>query len=216
MRKNRDVSGLPLRERKKEMIRQAIMENAERLFRAHGYDHVTVAEIANAANVSVKTLFTYFDSKEDLVFNDNWLIDTLIGSMSARAPGVSHAQAIAAALSAFIRSSNKDVAEGLEGFHRSYGSSVALRSRLLRLWAEYEQTVAHHLATEAGAGSPTPAMRLHAIQLVTIARSMIWDEVRIAVTASKLSPADALCAWLEEAAARVDRGVAAASEPRED
>ena len=89
-----------------------------------------------------------------------------------------------------------------------------MRSRLLRLWAEYEQTVAHHLATEAGTGSPTAAMRLHAIQLVTIARSMIWDEVRIAVTASKLSPADALCAWLEEAAARVDRGVAAASEPR--
>ncbi|MDE1995158.1 MAG: TetR/AcrR family transcriptional regulator [Rhizobiaceae bacterium] len=206
MRPKTPISELPLRERKKEMIRRAIMENAERLFRARGYDNVTVAEVADAANISVKTLFTYFDSKEDLVFNDSWLIDTLIAAMSARSTGVSHAQAIAGTLSAHIRNSDKDVVEGLEGFHRGYGSSDSLRSRMLRLWAEYEQTVANYLAHEAGIDAPTPALRFHAIQLVMIARSMIWDEVRTIVSASKGSPAETLCAWLEDAAAQVDRG----------
>lgn len=47
-----------------------------------------MAEIANAANVSVKTLFVYFRSKEDLVFTDTWLIDALLAAMKTvrRAP----------------------------------------------------------------------------------------------------------------------------------
>jgi AcrR family transcriptional regulator len=48
------------------------------------FDDVTVAEIANAANVSVKTLFAYFRSKEDLVFTDTWLIDAILAAMKDR------------------------------------------------------------------------------------------------------------------------------------
>ena len=50
-----ELRALPLRERKRVMTRQAILDAAERLFEERGFEHVTVAQIADAANVSVKT-----------------------------------------------------------------------------------------------------------------------------------------------------------------
>ncbi len=70
-----------LRERKKLLVRRAILDSAERLFEARGFDAVTVAEIADAANVSVKTLFVYFRSKEDLAFAVTGLIDALVAAL---------------------------------------------------------------------------------------------------------------------------------------
>jgi AcrR family transcriptional regulator len=56
-----------LRERKKEQTRRAISEAAIGLFLEHGFDQVSVADVAAAAEVSKPTLFSYFPSKEDLV-----------------------------------------------------------------------------------------------------------------------------------------------------
>jgi AcrR family transcriptional regulator len=57
-----------LRERKKRAAREAIAATARRLFAERGFDVVTVAEVAAAANVSEKTVFNYFPTKEDLAF----------------------------------------------------------------------------------------------------------------------------------------------------
>jgi AcrR family transcriptional regulator len=68
--------------------RQALLDAAERLLEAHGYDRVTVAQIADAANISVKMLFTYFASKEDLAFGDEArLRDALVSAIAARPTG---------------------------------------------------------------------------------------------------------------------------------
>ncbi|MEU3573887.1 TetR family transcriptional regulator [Kitasatospora sp. NPDC036755] len=56
-----------LRELKKERTRRAISEAAITLFLEHGFDRVSVADVATAAEVSKPTLFSYFPSKEDLV-----------------------------------------------------------------------------------------------------------------------------------------------------
>jgi AcrR family transcriptional regulator len=57
-----------LRARKKRLARESIAATARRLFVEHGYDAVTVAEIAAAADVSEKTVFNHFPTKEDLAF----------------------------------------------------------------------------------------------------------------------------------------------------
>jgi AcrR family transcriptional regulator len=57
-----------LRERKKRAARQAIATTARRLFAERGFEAVTVAEVARAADVSEKTVFNHFPTKEDLAF----------------------------------------------------------------------------------------------------------------------------------------------------
>src|SRR5579875_843197 len=93
------TAGMSLRERKKHLTRQAVLAAADRLFDARGYDNVTVAEIADAANISVKTLFTYFASKEDLAFADeSALRDAIVRAVTGRPAGTSAVDAVAAEL----------------------------------------------------------------------------------------------------------------------
>lgn len=58
-----------LRERKKERTRETIAATAVRLFLDRGFDQVSITEIAEAAEVSRRTLFAYFPTKEDLVLH---------------------------------------------------------------------------------------------------------------------------------------------------
>ncbi|OLT13926.1 TetR family transcriptional regulator [Pseudonocardia sp. CNS-139] len=56
------------RERKKRQTRQLLVETALRLFAEQGYEQTTVAQIAAAADVSTKTFFNYFPTKDDVLF----------------------------------------------------------------------------------------------------------------------------------------------------
>jgi len=71
-----------LRERKKQQTRKRITEVAVRLFAERGFDNVPVTEVARAADVSEATVFNYFPSKEDLVYQgmaayENTLLDAV-------------------------------------------------------------------------------------------------------------------------------------------
>ena len=184
-----EIAALPLRDRKRVLTRQSILAAAERLFEERGFDSVTVAEIADAANVSVKTLFVYFRSKEDLVFTDTWLLDLCLGAIRDRPGGRSPGEAITHALAEVLRDGRHTVSDGIEGFHRGYGESAALHSRLLRMWEQYEDAITAALAAEAGQ-APTPALRLQAIQVVGILRTLTSPELRAAIAG--LSPSESL------------------------
>ena len=58
-----------LRERKKRQVRQRISDVATAMFLVHGFDNVTVAQIAAASDVSEQTVFNYFSTKESMFFD---------------------------------------------------------------------------------------------------------------------------------------------------
>ncbi|MEV0780580.1 TetR/AcrR family transcriptional regulator [Streptomyces sp. NPDC050433] len=68
-------AGAGLRQRKKQATRAALAEAAVRLAAEHGAENVTVEAISNAAGVSPRTFFNYFDSHDDAFV----MMDTQIG-----------------------------------------------------------------------------------------------------------------------------------------
>ncbi|WP_445148800.1 TetR/AcrR family transcriptional regulator [Baekduia sp. Peel2402] len=80
--KRSEAGGVPpagLRAWKKERTRSRISDVATGLFMRDGFEAVTLAQIAAAAEVSVKTVFNYFPSKEDLFFDR---ADDVIGALA--------------------------------------------------------------------------------------------------------------------------------------
>src|SRR6266481_1466400 len=59
-----------LRQRKKQQTRETIARAAHELFAERGYHATTLPDIADAADVSTRTIFAYFPSKEDILFSD--------------------------------------------------------------------------------------------------------------------------------------------------
>jgi AcrR family transcriptional regulator len=59
----------PRRERKKRQTREALIHTALELFDAKGYENTAVREITDAVDVSERTFFRYFASKEDLALS---------------------------------------------------------------------------------------------------------------------------------------------------
>ena len=84
-----------LRERKKQRTRETIARVALQLFAERGYEHTTVAEVADAAEVSKRTIFAYFESKEDILFGD---VPALLGhlrqTLEQRPPGSTTVEAL--------------------------------------------------------------------------------------------------------------------------
>ena len=79
-----------LRERKKRAAREAIAATARRLFAERGFDAVTVADVAAAADVSQKTVFNHFATKEDLAFAGREQgIAQFVSALGERPPGTS-------------------------------------------------------------------------------------------------------------------------------
>src|SRR5881392_4474319 len=77
-----------LRERKKQRTRETIARAARELFATRGYHETTLPEIAEAADVSTRTIFSYFPSKEDILFSDFPLVkDALAQALAERPEG---------------------------------------------------------------------------------------------------------------------------------
>src|SRR6267143_5174290 len=75
-----------LRERKKQRTREAIARAAHALFAERGYHATTLPDIAEAADVSTRTIFAYFPSKEDILFSDFALLKEALAQALAERP----------------------------------------------------------------------------------------------------------------------------------
>src|ERR1700752_1993219 len=84
-----------LRERKKQQTRETIARVALDLFAERGYDETTLAEIADAADVSPRTIFAYFESKEDILLcHELVFLDALTCKLYERPAGSTTVDAI--------------------------------------------------------------------------------------------------------------------------
>ena len=151
-----------LRERKKEQTRRQIADTARRLFAEHGFERVTVAEVARAADVSAQTVFNYFPSKEDLVY---WRLgdfeDELLAAIRERPPG----EPALAAFKRFILSqrgllgqADPAAYEHLTALTRTIAESPALQAREQQILEGYTATLAAELGGDITAAVAAAAM----------------------------------------------------------
>jgi AcrR family transcriptional regulator len=109
------------RERKKLETRRALREAALRLFVERGPDDVSVEDIAEDADVSVRTFFNYFSSKEEALFGwDPEALDGITEAVVARPANETPFRAIRNVIRGFF--------DGVE----AWADQRALRHQLLR------------------------------------------------------------------------------------
>lgn len=194
------------------MTREAIFAAARELFGERGFDQVTVAEIADAANISVKTLFTYIGAKEELLFNGRpAVLDSVVEAVRnrrlAQTPLVAAAQALLAA------ADDADPDRNLSAFVRLAGSGPAARSRLRALWEETEDALTDALAGRRDGPRELAMRRLTAAQIMVLLRAVASAEVSDLTAKSAdtdLERSEALKDWIRDAAGHLARGLQAA------
>ncbi|MCO1654675.1 TetR/AcrR family transcriptional regulator [Pseudonocardia humida] len=127
------VEGPGRRERKKQLTRQALVDAAVRLFTERGYERTTVADIAEAADVSTRTFFLHFPTKEDVLLADaDGRVDSGVAAVAGAA---SPAAALAAAAEAMISDAWRgDLRAGPAGLRaRLVVDNPAVQARLLQV-----------------------------------------------------------------------------------
>ncbi|MFJ9779108.1 TetR family transcriptional regulator [Amycolatopsis sp. NPDC101161] len=204
-----DGARLSLRERKKLLTRQALIDAAEAMFAERGFDGVTVAEIADAVNVATKTVFVYFPTKEDLVFQgEDEVLRSLVDGIRDRPTGTTPLDAVVDVLSTSMTASPAGAVAELERLHRIVGDSPGLHARMRLMWERFEQAVAAELAAETGVPPHAPQPRIAAAQLVMIYRTMASPEVMAYIRSHpKPQRRKAFSDWLEAARDMTGHGI---------
>ncbi|MEV1242339.1 TetR family transcriptional regulator [Nonomuraea sp. NPDC049750] len=167
-----------LRERKKQRTHAAISEAAIELFLRYGYDQVSVAQVAEAAEVSRRTLFAYFPAKEDLVvqrFADHETESARV--VESRAADVTPLEALRVHyLDALAR---RDPASGLNdipaivALYRMVFETSSLAARMHRFQAAAEHALAGALRETAGVDELSA--RVAAVQIQAVHWTLTID-----------------------------------------
>jgi len=166
---------LSLRARKKQRTREQIADVALGLFLARGYDAVTLADIAQRADVSVNTIFNYFGAKEDLVFDRQAEVeDRWSQVVRARLPGeaivTTFRREVLASLAA--RDPRTGLNDTLVPFMRLIESSPALQAREREIGERAEWRLARTLAEVVPTLPDEPMPYLVASLLMAALRSL--------------------------------------------
>jgi AcrR family transcriptional regulator len=175
---------LGLRERKRQRTHDAISAAAISLFLAHGFEQVSVADVAAAAEVSKPTLFKYFPTKEDLVLHR---IADHQGEAARVVRGRSARQSPIAALRRhFLRGlADRDPVTGLNdhpevlAYHRMVFATPSLAMRLAR-YAEADEDALTEALRELRPARETADLtaRLAAGQIIAVHRVLARENWR--------------------------------------
>jgi AcrR family transcriptional regulator len=168
-----------LRERKKEKTREALVRSALRQFAERGFEKVTVEDIAGACEVSPRTFFRYFGSKEDVLFADGDAQRARVMDVLAAQPlDVPPLRALQAAVLE-VAADYEDQRDALLVRHRIVAQTPSLRSRLAERHHGWESAVIAELRRSRRAdGMPDLTLRLTIAAATTALRvaTEVWIE----------------------------------------
>lgn len=143
------------RARKKAQTRELIRSVAQRRFDEHGFDAVTIADIAGECDVAVQTVFNHFATKEELFFDGRtpW-VEAPAAAVRSRTPSVAPLTALRAHLVDTVAErvgshrcphrrryvATLEASESLRAREREllHQSETNLREALLEAWAADE------------------------------------------------------------------------------
>jgi AcrR family transcriptional regulator len=202
-----------LRESKKLHTRQEIADRAMQLFAQRGFDHVTVAEVAKAANVSEKTVYNYFPTKEDLFFDEVPEREAaLVAAVTGRREGESVLQALHRLQTVECPRLSSP---GFATFARIIEESTALKAKELEVMSRFVQVLTEALQAELALDERDA--RLAAGLLVSVHRQL-FRAARKQALAGKHGPAAArrLRADLDRAYHLLEHGLGELERPSQD
>jgi AcrR family transcriptional regulator len=199
-----------LRERKKQQTRQHIFEAAQRLFAEKGFERVTVAEVAGAAEVSEVTVFNYFPTKEDLFYGGmQFFEEQLLDAVRRRPRGEPPIKAFRRLL--LESSAGLGAVDRLKGVVRAaeaMSASPSLAAREREIVDRYTRELARILAADTKA-DPGDVEPLAAAAALMGAHRAIVDYVRRQALAGQHGTAlvDDTRAQTRRALSRLERGL---------
>jgi AcrR family transcriptional regulator len=136
-----------LRERKKQQTRETIARAALALFAERGYDETTLAEIAEAAEVAPRTIFSYYESKEDILLCEEvGFLDNLKLKLDGRPAGTTTVDAIREFLSSI-----EEADEQMKVRKEIISANPELQMKLRGRHAQLEPLLAESIAKDLGA-----------------------------------------------------------------
>ncbi|MGK5639008.1 TetR/AcrR family transcriptional regulator [Streptomyces sp. URMC 126] len=192
-----------LRERKKQQTRRKLMVVAVELFEERGYDKVSVAEIAAAADVSKMTVFNYCGSKEGILvgaLEDH--VDDVARAVRERAPGESVVHAVRRQFLACVDAFDPAVGMSDEPFvlrmRRLIIETPALLARAREIAHRSEWLLAEELATSVTPGDRETA-HIVAGQLIGLRYSLV------ALNHRRLLAGEPAASFVDEARALAQR-----------
>jgi AcrR family transcriptional regulator len=197
-----------LRERKKQRTRETIAHAAHELFAERGYHATTLPEIAEAADVSTRTIFAYFPSKEDILFSDFPVMkDALAQALANRPEGE---EALETVREFIVSSHNTKKSELEDQLSRCVENDETLRSHLRARLTQLEDLIAAAIAKDIGASKND--LRPHVVAASLTAAFMALTE-RSGSSAKPKSAAD-MAARIDPVITFLRGGLDAIKEPQ--